>query len=77
MDGKAAEKGTHDELMAKHTYYRKLVENQEGPQKGKTIDKNLHDHRVLVQPFPNPKTPDPKIPKPRRLKGLDPRNLIP
>lgn len=90
MDGKAAEKGTHDELMAKHTYYRKLVENQEGPQKSKTIDKNLHDHRVLVQPFPNPKTPDGcnmlphvefkevKFAYPTRLKSpvLDGLNLV-
>lgn len=30
VSGKVAERGTHDELMASETYYRRLVEKQEG-----------------------------------------------
>ena len=30
VNGKVAEQGTHDELMAKESYYRRLVEKQEG-----------------------------------------------
>lgn len=75
VSGRVAEQGTHDDLMAKKSYYRKLVEKQEGHSKEDELPDSVSHEHVKLQSSYESLTEDMKASLDDRIPQLEFREV--